>query len=139
MLLIAALTTSLTIYQVIISILEEKFKLSHNKAVSFTLIAVFILGNLPCILAYGPWSDIIIFGRNIFDNFDFISGNIFFVLTALGSVIYVGWVLDKSAIKEINNHSSKSSLFSLIWFYYIKYIIPPIILAIFIGGFVIKI
>lgn len=139
LLLIAALTTSLTIYQVIISILEEKFKFSHNKAVSFTLIAVFILGNLPCILAYGPWSDIIIFGRNIFDNFDFISGNIFFVLTALGSVIYVGWVLDKNAIKEINNHSSKPSLFSLIWFYYIKYIIPPIILAIFIGGFLIKI
>lgn len=139
LLLIAALTTSLTIYQVIISILEEKFHFSHNKAVSVTLLAVFILGNLPCILTYGPWRDFVVFGRNIFDNFDFISGNVFFVLTALGSVLFVGWVLGKDAMRELNNHSHKISLFSRVWFYYVKYIIPLVILAIFIGGFVIKI
>lgn len=139
LLLIAALTTSLTIYQVIISILEEKFKFSHNKAVSFTLIVIFIFGNLPCILTYGPWREIIFWGRNIFDNFDFISGNIFFVLTALGSVLFVGWVLGEKSIKEINNYSQKTSTFSIVWFYYIKYIVPLIIIAIFIGGFVIKV
>lgn len=138
LLLLAALTTSITIYQVIISVLEEKFKMRHKNAVNLTLIAVFITGNIPCVLTYGPWSDIIIFGRNIFDTFDFVSGNIFFVLTALGSVIFVGWVIGEDSIDELNNYNGRSK-FSLLWFGYIKYFVPFIIIVIFVSGFVLKV
>ncbi|EAL5962585.1 sodium-dependent transporter [Campylobacter jejuni] len=54
LLLIAALTTSLPIYQVIISVLEEKFKYSKNLSINLTPGFIFILGNLPCVLTYGP-------------------------------------------------------------------------------------
>ncbi|ELS4817993.1 sodium-dependent transporter, partial [Campylobacter jejuni] len=126
LLLIAALTTSLPIYQVIISVLEEKFKYSKNLSINLTLGFIFILGNLPCILTYGPWRDIVIIkGKNIFDSFDFISGNILFVLTAFFCCIYVGWILGKQeSLKELsNNNTLKSSWFG-IWFYYVKYIVP---------------
>lgn len=139
LLIIAALTTSLTIYQVIISVLQEKFKYPKNKAINLTLLAIFIFGNLPSILSYGPLSNIKFFGKNIFDTFDFISGNILFVLTALGSSIFVGWVLKKEAIREINNGNQKFQKITILWFWYVKFVIPVIILAIFIGGFVIKI
>ena len=43
LLLVAALTTSLPIYQVIISVLEEKFKLSKNTAINLTLGGIFVL------------------------------------------------------------------------------------------------
>ncbi|EGK8047882.1 sodium-dependent transporter [Campylobacter lari] len=135
LLIIAALTTSLPIYQVIISVLEEKFKLAKNTAINLTLGSIFILGNLPCILTYGPLKDItIIKGKNIFDSFDFISGNIFFVLTAFFCCIYVGWVLKKDAIYELSNQNTlKGSIFKL-WYYYVKFIIPLIILVIFYFG-----
>lgn len=139
LLIIAALTTSITIYQVIISVLQEKFKCSKNTAINLTLLTIFIFGNIPSILTYGPWSDIKIFGRNIFDAFDFISGNIFFVLTALGASLFVGWVLKDEAIKELDNGKDTPSKFARFWLWYVKFIIPLIILAIFIGGFVIKI
>lgn len=139
LLIIAALTTSLTIYQVIISVLQEKFGIQKNKAINITLLLVFILGNLPCILTYGPWEDIRIFGRNIFDTFDFMSGNIFFVLTALGSSLFVGWVLKKDAIKELDNGSQDSSRLAILWLWYVRYIIPFVITAVFISGFVISI
>ncbi|EIL3899304.1 sodium-dependent transporter, partial [Campylobacter coli] len=136
LLLIAALTTSLPIYQVIISVLEEKFKLSKKTAINLTLGSIFILGNIPCILTYGPWRDItLIKGKNIFDSFDFISGNILFVLTAFFCCIYVGWVLGKEqSIKELSNEGKLKSVGFKIWFYYIKFIIPLIIFAIFIYG-----
>ncbi|MFU9855902.1 sodium-dependent transporter [Campylobacter coli] len=136
LLLIAALTTSLPIYQVIISVLEEKFKLSKKTAINLTLGSIFILGNIPCILTYGPWRDItLIKGKNIFDSFDFISGNILFVLTAFFCCIYVGWVLGKEqSIKELSNEGKLKSMGFKIWFYYIKFIIPLIIFAIFIYG-----
>ncbi len=138
LLFIAALTTSLPIYQVIICVLEEKLKMSKNKATNMTLCGIFILGNLPCILTYGPWRDIkIINGKNIFDSFDFVSGNIFFVLTALFCCIYVGWVLKKDAIYEISNGSNNNTITNIaikLWYYYIKFIVPIVILVIFCAG-----
>lgn len=66
---------------------------------------------------------------------DIISGNILFVLTAFFCCIYVGWILGKQeSLKELsNNNTLKSSWFG-IWFYYVKYIVPLIILIIFIYG-----
>lgn len=135
LLLIAALTTSLPIYQVIISVLEEKFKLKKSTAINLTLGFIFIFGNLPCILSYGPWRDItLIGGRNIFDSFDFVSGNILFVLTALFCCLYVGWVMKKEALSEISNEGALQSVWIKIWYYYVKFIVPLVILDIFLYG-----
>jgi len=136
LLLIAALTTSLPIYQVIISVLEEKFQYSKTKAINLTLGFIFLLGNLPCIMSYGPWRDIILIkDKNIFDTFDFISGNILFVLTAFFCCIYVGWVLGKQkSLKELSNQGEIKSIWLTIWFYYVKFIVPLIIALIFYFG-----
>lgn len=135
LLLTAALTTSLPIYQVIISVLEEKFKISKNVSINLVLGGIFILGNIPALLTYGVLDDIKIFGRNIFDTFDFVSGNILFVLTALMCVIFVAFVLGKDeAIKELSNDGDLKNPIYKIWFYYIKFIIPFVILIIFIKG-----
>ncbi|TQR28934.1 sodium-dependent transporter [Campylobacter sp. MIT 99-7217] len=135
LLLIAALTTSLPIYQVIISVLEEKFKLSKNMAINLTLGFIFVFGNLPCVLTYGPWSEVtIINGKNIFDSFDFISGNILFVLTALFCCLYVGWVMKKEALDEISNNHTLKSVWIKIWYYYVKFIVPLVIFDIFLYG-----
>lgn len=137
LLLVAALTTSLPIYQVIISVLEEKFKLAKNTAINLTLGGIFVLGNLPCILAYGAWRDIKIVGaKNIFDSFDFISGNVLFVLTAFLCCIYVGWVMKDEAINELSNGGKIKSKWIKIWFYYVKFIVPVVIGAIFYFGIV---
>ncbi|MCX2682286.1 sodium-dependent transporter [Campylobacter sp. MIT 21-1685] len=135
LLLTAAFTTSITLYEPLITVIEEKFGFGRKKAVFLVLVCTFFLGNLPCILAYGPWREVMIFGRNIFDTFDFISGNIFFVLTALGTSIFVGWVLQEDAKKELLQGFQKKNFVNL-WFYYVKYIVPVIICAIFISGIV---
>lgn len=136
LLLTAALTTSLPIYQVIISVLEEKFNISKNKAINLVLGGIFLLGNIPALLTYGVLDDVLILGRNIFDTFDFVSGNILFVITALLCVIYVGFVLGKDeALREISNNNELKNPLYKAWFYYIKYFIPIVIIIIFISGF----
>ena len=130
-LLIAALTTSITIYQVIINFVEERFGFSTLKAVNLTLGGVFVLGNLPCILSSSVLADVKILGRSVFDAFDFVSANIFFVLTALLCCIYVGWVLKKDAIYELTNEGDLSARLAGIWFLYVKFILPLIIAVIF--------
>ncbi|ELV09030.1 sodium-dependent transporter [Wohlfahrtiimonas chitiniclastica] len=137
LLLLAALTTSLTIYEVIITTLVEKTPVSRRFATFITLAVIFLLGNLPSILSDGPWHDVRIFGMTIFDAFDSISANVFFVLTSFLSCIFIGFVLKRAAmIEEITNDGTVNNKLAVPLFYYIKYCIPLLIAVIAIMNFV---
>lgn len=127
LLVVAALTTSLTIYEVIITALQEKTKMGRKKAIAVTLAVIFILGNIPSVLGDNLWNDVTIMGKSIFDTFDYISGNILFILTALGSAIFVGFVLKEEAKEELG----AGKMFTDLWFNYVRFVIPVIILVIF--------
>ena len=130
LLIIAALTTSLTIYQVIISVLFERHRILLHRAINWVLGGVFVFGNIPCIMAYGPWRDVRFLDRNIFDAFDFVSGNICFVITALGATLYVGWVMKQNAVAEIDNNGTMIHKSTGLWYALVRYVIPVVIVAI---------
>ena len=132
LLLIAALTTSITIYEVIITALQEKLRMRRSKAIILTLSGIFLLGNVPSILGDNLWKDVTFFGKSIFDAFDFVSGNILFMLTALGCALFVGFVLKDDAKKELS--PTPDSTFTKLWFNYVKFVVPFIILVIFISN-----
>ncbi|QQB09230.1 sodium-dependent transporter [Aggregatibacter segnis] len=134
LLLIAALTTSITIYEVIITALQEKLRMRRSKAIILTLGGIFLLGNVPAILGDNLWKDVTFFGKSIFDAFDFVSGNILFMLTALGCALFVGFVLKDEAKKELS--PTPNSTFTNIWFNYVKFVVPFIILVIFISNLI---
>ncbi|AWW34333.1 sodium-dependent transporter [Mannheimia varigena] len=127
LLVVAALTTSLTIYEVIITALQEKANISRKKAIFITLATIFILGNIPSALSDNVLKNVQIMGKSIFDAFDYISGNILFILTALGSAIFVGFVLKDEAKEELGTGKTLTN----IWFNYVRFVIPVIILVIF--------
>ena len=134
LLLIAALTTSITIYEVLITALQEKLRMRRSKAIILTLSGIFLLGNVPAILGDNLWKDVTFFGKSIFDTFDFVSGNILFMLTALGCAIFVGFVLKDDAKKELS--PTPNSTFTKVWFNYVKFVVPFIILVIFISNLI---
>lgn len=137
LLILAALTTSITIYEVIITTLVEKTPVSRKFATFLTLTVIFVLGNVPSILADGPWSDVRIFGMNIFDAFDSISANVFFILTSFLSCIFIGFVLKRAAmIEEITNQGAVNNKLAIPLFYYIKYFIPLLIIVIAVMNFI---
>lgn len=127
LLVVAALTTSLTIYEVIITALQEKAGISRKQAIFITLATIFILGNVPSALSDNVLKNVQIMGKTVFDAFDYISGNILFVLTALGCAIFVGFVLKDEAKNELG----AGKTFTNIWFNYVRFVIPAIILVIF--------
>lgn len=130
LLIVAALTTSITIYEVLVTAIQEKTNFSRKQAILFTLATIFLIGNIPSVLGDNYWQHITIYGRSIFDTFDYVSGNILFILTALGASLFVGYVLKDEAKKELGTNKTLTN----VWFFYIKYIIPVIILTIFISS-----
>lgn len=135
-LLVAALTSSISMVEVGVAYLVEEKKISRGWACVIIFAACWIVGAF-CSLSFGPLSDIHIFGRTIFDFFDNLSSNVLMTLGSLLTVLFVGWRLKKTDIyEEFTNGGSlrfNVRIFGILWFL-IRYIAPIAIIVIFITG-----
>jgi NSS family neurotransmitter:Na+ symporter len=135
-LLVAALTSSISMLEVAVAYLVEEKNFSRVWACVLLFAVCWVVGAL-CSLSFGPLSDIRIAGGNIFDFFDSLSSNILMTLGSLLTVLFVGWRLKKTDVyDEFTNGgtlSRNAKLFGILWFL-IRYICPLAIAAIFISG-----
>ena len=137
-LLVAALTSSISMLEVAVAYLVEEKKFSRLWACVVLFAVCWVVGAL-CSLSFGPLSHIQIAGGNIFDFFDSMSSNILMTLGSLLTVIFVGWRLKKTDVyDEFTNGgtlSRNAKLFGVLWFL-IRYVCPLAIAVIFISGLV---
>ena len=135
-LLIAALTSSISMLEVSVAYLVEERKISRPAACAILFVVCFVVGGV-CSLSFGPLSHIQIGGGNIFDFLDSLSSNVLMTLVSLLTVIFVGWRLKKTDIyDEFTNGgtlSRNAKLFGVLWFL-IRYVAPIAIIAIFVFG-----
>src|SRR5699024_3396077 len=94
---------------------------------------VFIVG-VPSALSEGVLNDLQFFAGTIFDNVDFLVSNMILPLNALISSIFVGYILEHSLIKSqvgVLNNSAMYPLFKA-WIFLLKFILPVIIVLVFV-------
>lgn len=135
-LLVAALTSSISMLEVSVAFLVEEKKIPRAAACAILFVICFIIGGI-CSLSFGPLSHIQIGGGNIFDFLDSVSSNVLMTLVSLLTVIFVGWRLKKTDVyDEFTNGgtlSRNAKLFGVLWFL-IRYVAPIAIIAIFVFG-----
>ena len=135
-LLVAALTSSISMFEVGVAYLIEEKKLSRIAACSVLFAICWVFGAL-CSLSFGPLSNVLIGGRTIFDFFDNLSSNILMTLGSLLTVLFIGWRLKKTEMYDefTNGGSLKKNvrIFGLLWFL-VRYICPLAIIIIFLYG-----
>ena len=91
LLTIAALTSSISLLQVVVSYFVDERKWNRHTAVTVLAGFIFLLG-VPSALSYNVLSDFKIFGLNFFDLVDFIASNVILPLGGMLIAIFVGWV-----------------------------------------------
>ena len=137
-LIVAALTSSISMMEVGVAYLIEEKKLSRFAACSILFVICLVVG-VFCSLSFGPLADIKLFGRSIFDFFDNLTSNILMTLGSLMTVLFVGWRLKKTDVyAEFTNGGTLSTnvkIFGVLWFL-IRYVAPLAIITIFISGLV---
>lgn len=132
LLAVAALTSTISMHEVVTAYLHEEFKLTRKKAAWMVTSGCIVLGTL-CSLSLGVLNGATLFGLNIFDLFDFVTAKLMLPLGGLFISIFIGWYLDKKITWEeiTNNGSLKVPTYKLIIFI-LKYIAPIAISLIFI-------
>lgn len=135
-LIVAALTSSISMIEVGVAYLIEEKKMSRIAACGSLFVVCWIVG-VFCSLSFGPLSDISIAGRTIFDFFDNLSSNVLMTLGSLLTVLFVGWRLKKTNVyEEFTNGGTLSTnvkVFGVLWFL-IRYVAPVVIAVVFISG-----
>ena len=135
-LLVAALTSSISMMEVAVTYLVEEKKISRRWACVIIFAICWVVGAM-CSLSFGPLSHIQIGGGNLFDFFDNLSSNILMTLGSLLTVLFVGWRLKKTEVyDEFTNGgtlSRNARMFGALWFL-IRYICPIAVAIIFISG-----
>ncbi|MDR2122626.1 MAG: sodium-dependent transporter [Flavobacteriaceae bacterium] len=132
--LIASLTSSISLLEVVIAYLSEELKISRRKSIIISTVLFTVTGSL-CSLSLGYLSDFKILGRNIFDLFDQISSIILMPVCAFLISVFVGWKMKKEDIYDelTNKHTVKVSFFNL-YVFLTKYFVPLAILLIFLNS-----
>ena len=110
LLLLAALTSMVSIHEPPTAFLIERFGITRHRA-TMIVTAVSILVGVLCSLSFGPLADyrlsIFDLRLSIFDFFDFISAKIFLPVGGIIISLFVGWRLDKQIVRdELTNYGS---------------------------------
>ncbi len=130
--LFATLTSSISMIEInVANTIKGDERKRTNMAYLFGFL-VFLVG-IPSALSYGLLSDVIIFGRSIFDNVDFLVSNIMLPTGAFISTIFVGYIIDRRVTMgqlNVDENSKMMGLFKF-WIFMLRFVLPVIILFVF--------
>lgn len=135
-LLLAAVTSAISMLEVIVAYFIEEWHLSRNRAVSVSMIIIILLGCI-CSLSQGTLAGITVAGMNIFDFFDVISSDVFITVGSLIMVLFAGWRIKKADfMDELTGHGTSQTpswMFRYVYFM-VRWVAPVIIIVIMLSN-----
>jgi NSS family neurotransmitter:Na+ symporter len=135
---VAALTSTISVLEVVVAYLKEEIKMSRGKATLIASISISVLGVFAT-LSFSTLNDVSVLGHTIFGLLNYASANVMLTFGALLIVIFVGWSMGKSKfLAEVSNQGTISSKLFGIVFFIIRYIAPVAIGIIAVAAFFIE-
>ena len=129
MVFLAALTSSISLMETVVSTLQDKWKLGRKLSCLVILGISLLLGIFSC-LGYSSWDDLLFFGRfAVLDFFDFLTNSVMMPIIALFTCILVAYFIKPKAVIDEVSLSGKfrqKQMFSVM----IKYVTPVCLVVI---------
>ena len=132
MVFFAALTSSISLMETVVSIFIDKLKVGRKTACVTVYLLSLALGSLSC-LGYSAWSGVTLLGLQFLDFFDFISNSLIMPVVAIATCVFVGYFIKPKTVideVELTGTFKLKKMFSVV----IKYIAPVCILVILISS-----
>jgi len=136
--LIAALTSAISLLEVGVAYLVEEHGMKRRKASVIVFLGTWIAG-IFCSLSFGPLAGFKIAGLPLFDFFDTFSSNVLLTVGGFLCVVFVGWKMKKADVwDEFTNDGrlrTNAKCFNFIYFL-LRYLAPVAVGIIFVSNFI---
>lgn len=123
----AALTSSISLLEPVVEMLEERTPLNRVAASLVAGLTIWILG-IAAMLSFNLWSDMKLSGLNVFDLLDFITSKFLLPMGGFGAVVYAAWKLDQ---KSVQSELGLGNVGFMVWKLLSRYIAPLGVLYVF--------
>ena len=134
LLTVAALTSSISILEVVVAYFREELNLKRKMSTVLATILIAIVG-VFCSLSMGVLKEYTAFGLNFFDLLDWISANLLLPLGGLFISLFVGWYLGRKKIEEeLAKGAGVVSWLLSVFIFLVKFIAPGAIAIVFLHG-----
>lgn len=132
LLALAALTSTISLHEVVTAFLHEKFELTRSRAALLVTSFCVITGVLSS-LSLGVW-DAKFFSLGFFDLLDFVTAKLMLPLSGFLVCLFVGWYLKRSvSYDELTNYGLQKAAYLPVYMFIIKYLAPVAIALIFVN------
>jgi NSS family neurotransmitter:Na+ symporter len=123
LLAVAALTSTISMLEVVVAYFVEELKLTRKRATIISSLLISVLG----LFAAGSWGwfdNLTLFGNNVFGLLNS-SVNIMLPLGGFFIVVFIGWFMGKKAVEgELSNEGSLKARFTIVFKFLVKFIAP---------------
>lgn len=131
MVFFAALTSSISLMETVVSMVRDKTGLGRKTACIAVTVFTLVMG-IPSSLGFGIWSHITPLGMDILTAFDFVTNSILMPIVAITTCILIGFIIGPKVIsdevKVTDGTFKNEKLFTVM----IKWICPIVLIAILI-------
>ncbi len=121
---IAALTSSISILEVVVAYMTEELKITRRKATLMAAAAATLVG-VFCTLSFSALDEVTLFGLTLFSLLDFTASNLLLPLGGLLIVVFVGWYMKRAdVLDEVSNKGVLKARFFDALMFILKFIAP---------------
>lgn len=133
LLALAALTSTISLHEVVTAFLHEEFNLTRGRAATLVTLGCITIGVFSS-LSLGIMREYTLFDKGIFDLLDFVTAKIMLPLGGLLVSIFVGWYLKRSvSYEELTNGGKLKAVFFNLYIFILRFVAPVAISIIFIN------
>ena len=128
MLVIAALTSSISLIEPVVAWLVESKGLSREKACVWSGLATWLLG-LGTVFSFNVWSNVKFFDRSIFQLLDYLTANLMLPIGGFCIAVFAGWIMKRQHSEQELNMPNLASYQA--WKILISYVAPLSVFFVF--------
>ena len=132
---LAALTSLISLHEVNTAFFYEELHISRKAGAVIVTVVCCLIGAI-CSVSIGKSDCLSLFGMNLFDLFDFVTGQIMLPVAGMLMCLFVGWYVPKQVLRdELTNWGTLKGRFFNVYLYAVRIICPLCILAILLHQF----
>ena len=133
LLLVAALTSAISMHEMVTALLHEKSRLTRPQAAVVVALCAMVCAT-ACSLSFGPWRNVTLLGMGFFDLFDFVTAKFMMPIGGLCFSVFAAWVMKRQFVERelCGERPSRSAVWAMkVICLLMRYIAPICLVGVF--------